>query len=302
MAQHSFHDSGNFTFKRVVNAIEALRTSRMNQYKRQHPSGKRFTQQELNDMACPTYKNYLDGRSRRMPSRQTLLDISIYLECTPAERDYLLQLAYYLPEPTFDHAEPSTSLLTKGRALMRDLQLPSLLVTRDYRVHTVCPNFSTLLGTPHIASISEHQRNLFQLLYNRSLSPNLNETTREKLLYGFVGHLKLRNALYEQHTWYKELTDTVRQHMLLRKWWRDIKPHDLSHIHMTGCVDWADGADIAFTIVKTPVDDAKTTYMLTLLPSNERARTLFEEIGCKQTPSQSAICRAWEKTYHQPFD
>ena len=49
-------------------------------YKRQeeyrekgHPQFKRFTQQELNDEACPTYKNWLIGRSNRLPSRSLLM-------------------------------------------------------------------------------------------------------------------------------------------------------------------------------------------------------------------------------------
>src|SRR5260370_13865244 len=63
-----------------------------------HPQLKRFTQQELTDEACPTYKNLLVGRSLRVPSRETILHIAQYLECTAQERNDLLLAARYLPE------------------------------------------------------------------------------------------------------------------------------------------------------------------------------------------------------------
>src|SRR5260370_14753538 len=65
---------------------------------RPHPRLKRFTQQELTDEACPTYKNWLVGRSRRVPSRKTILQIAQYLECSALERNTLLLAARYLPE------------------------------------------------------------------------------------------------------------------------------------------------------------------------------------------------------------
>src|SRR5215472_12476161 len=83
----------------VLHAIETLRITRQQEVReRHHPLLKRFTQQELTDEACPTYKNLLVGRSRRVPSRQTIIQIAQYLECSAAQRNHLLLAARYLPE------------------------------------------------------------------------------------------------------------------------------------------------------------------------------------------------------------
>src|SRR5690242_14077264 len=83
----------------LLGEIETLRIKRQQALrKRPHPQLKRFTQQELTDEVCPTYKNLLLGRSLRLPSRERILQIAQYLECTAAERNTLLVAARYLPE------------------------------------------------------------------------------------------------------------------------------------------------------------------------------------------------------------
>jgi hypothetical protein len=75
-------------FHQLLGAIEAVRITRQEEYcEKAHPQLKRFTQQELNDEACPTYKNWLIGRSNRLPSRSMLMTIADYLECSLSERN-----------------------------------------------------------------------------------------------------------------------------------------------------------------------------------------------------------------------
>ena len=77
----------------VLDKIETLRIARQQEVRdHPHPLLKRFTQQEVTDEACPTYKNLLVGRSRRVPSRKTLVQIAQYLECSAKERNDLLLL------------------------------------------------------------------------------------------------------------------------------------------------------------------------------------------------------------------
>src|SRR5690348_11049463 len=86
-------------FHSVLHEIERLRIKRQEEGRdRPHPLLKRFTQQELTDEVCPTYKNLLVGRSHRLPSRESILQIAEYLECSAAERNDLLLAARYLPE------------------------------------------------------------------------------------------------------------------------------------------------------------------------------------------------------------
>ena len=86
-------------FHQLLGAIEAVRITRQEDYReKRHPQLKRFTQQELNDEACPTYKNWLIGRSNRLPGRSMLMTIADYLECSLSERNDLLLAAQYLSE------------------------------------------------------------------------------------------------------------------------------------------------------------------------------------------------------------
>src|SRR6266581_1008110 len=86
-------------FQQLLGAIEAVRITRQEEYREKcHPQLKRFTQQELNDEACPTYKNWLIGRSNRLPSRSMLLNIADYLECSLSQGNDLLLAAQYLPD------------------------------------------------------------------------------------------------------------------------------------------------------------------------------------------------------------
>jgi hypothetical protein len=76
----------------VLGEIETLRNIRQEEVRdRPHPFLKRFTQQELTDEACPTYKNLLVGRSQRIPSRQTLMQIADYLVGAPAASLHIAQ-------------------------------------------------------------------------------------------------------------------------------------------------------------------------------------------------------------------
>src|SRR5579884_4270691 len=99
-------------FQQLLAAIEAVRARRQEEYREQrHPQVKRFTQQELNDEVCPTYKNWLIGRSNRLPDRSMLMTIADYLECRLSERNDLLLAAQYLPEqPEWEGAELQRAL------------------------------------------------------------------------------------------------------------------------------------------------------------------------------------------------
>lgn len=49
---------------RLINEIEVLRIQRQEQRHHRHALQKTFSQQELNDTAFPSYRNYLSNRTR----------------------------------------------------------------------------------------------------------------------------------------------------------------------------------------------------------------------------------------------
>lgn len=110
----------------ITGTIEAIRAQRRERHKAQpHPLGKRFSQEELGEYAYPSYKNLLQGRTRRMPDRAALLRIADYLECSFAERAELLNAAQYAPEV------PRTQQRKQITALSVDFSLSPALAGID---------------------------------------------------------------------------------------------------------------------------------------------------------------------------
>src|SRR5690242_10096427 len=106
----------------LLGEIERVRINRQQHSKEySHPQLKRFIQQELTDEACPTYKNLLVGRSLRVPSRESIVQIAHYLECTAAECNSLLVAAGYLPQTLELEGFELKFALEQAQHLMRTL-------------------------------------------------------------------------------------------------------------------------------------------------------------------------------------
>jgi hypothetical protein len=91
------------------------------------PSSNGLREPELTDEACPTYKNLLVGRSQRIPSRQTLMQIAEYLECSMESRNNLLLAARYLAfKPRIGRRRAQDHMRT-GQAVDGNTPLSSLV-------------------------------------------------------------------------------------------------------------------------------------------------------------------------------
>src|SRR5690242_19031375 len=122
-------------FHQLLGAIEAVRIRRQEDYReKRHPQLKRFTQEELTDEACPTYKNWLRGRSHRLPSRSLLMQIADYLECSLSERNDLLLAAHYLPEQPAWEGEELLRALEQAQQIMETLPYPAIVVTHTFQI------------------------------------------------------------------------------------------------------------------------------------------------------------------------
>jgi hypothetical protein len=143
----------------ILEEIEVLRIARQEEVRdRPHPFLKRFTQQELTDEACPTYKNLLVGRSQRIPSRQTLMQIADYLECGIAQRNNLLLAARYLPESLELAGSELWLALEQARHLMGTLPYPAMLVTHTLDIEAINELFQSLFAFPPLTAIPRAQR------------------------------------------------------------------------------------------------------------------------------------------------
>ena len=197
-------------FHQLLGAIETARHKRQEDYsEKSHPQLKRFTQQELNDEACPTYKNWLIGRTNRLPSRSTLMQIADYLECSLSERNDILLAAQYLPEQPAWEGDALRRALEQAQQTMETLPYPAIVITHRFQVQAANEFFLRLLDVPPLETLPLHQRTMIHFLLNpvfraRSLINTEAYTAWQKhVIYG-LQQFKQQNELSQYDAWYQQ--------------------------------------------------------------------------------------------------
>ena len=214
----------------LIVEIEKIRLRRWEYYRTTpHPQQKRFTQEDLNDSVCPSYKNYLKKRSQRLPSRKMVMDIADYLECTIHERNTLLLAAHYVPmliDPTGSHLE---QLLDIGRSVVQQLAVPAMLCTRDWTIHTTNEAYRRIWGMPPLQELAPYQRNSFYTLFDsvteaRHFAP-IHEHVLERAIYAF----RIHNEMYQFEDWFNNIVArcTAEWPVFQRIWHRPFDPRIL---------------------------------------------------------------------------
>jgi hypothetical protein len=197
----------------VLVEIETLRNMRQEAIReRPHPSLKRFTQQELTDEACPTYKNLLVGRSQRLPSRQTLMQIADYLECDIESRNNLLLAARYLPESLELEGDALRLAFEQGRQLMETLPYPAMLVTHTLAIEAINEPFQRFFVFPPLTAIPQTQRYVLPVFFREDLPIRKRSSFNDQAVKAWqagvsrgIQLFKQSNRLYQFEPWYQEL-------------------------------------------------------------------------------------------------
>ncbi|WP_456287188.1 hypothetical protein M1D70_15290 [Paenibacillus sp. AK002] len=271
----------------VMGEIEALRMKRQQQLAdRPHPSLKRFTQQELNDEAFTSYKNLLVGRTRRIPDRQTIINIAEYLECTSDERNDLLLAAGYLPIQTELEGRALERALEWAQQTMRSIPFPAMIVTH----------------TQDIKGVNEPFRHLFDIPLDRSYDGLMN-----RIDFHFNSDLPIRprstfdNVSFEQ--WKVHAINGIhafkREHMLSRydAWYQKLfdrvqkedeylnEPASSANADQTQTIlarMESDGELVPIRYRQVSISAGSRVYpqVEVFLPVDSAARTVFENLGC----------------------
>ncbi len=157
--------------KELVNLIEEFRIRRQADAAEQlHPELKTFSQRELTDVACPSYKNYLLGRTLRLPERDMVIHIAEYLECTPAECDELLICAGYLPESFVLNDAQYQAAIRHAMLLMKLLPLPATVIGRYGEAIAANQAVFNKCNTSTMEELSQSQRNIISWFFDPALS------------------------------------------------------------------------------------------------------------------------------------
>ncbi|MBV9228673.1 MAG: hypothetical protein JOZ18_05105 [Chloroflexi bacterium] len=284
-----------YVFHDVLNEIERLRIRRQEEVRdRPHPLLKRFTQQELTDEACPTYKNLLVGRSRRVPSRERILRIAEYLECSAAERNDLLLAARYLPE-SLELAGPQLrQALEQARRLMETLPHPAMIVTHTLHVEAVNEAFQRLFEFPPLTAIPQEQRHIFHFFFQHDLPMRERSTFNDQAVKVWqagvsrsIQLFKSSNVLYRWEPWYQELVEHLCDVVDFRRYWeRDTKMLDQqdmpSKLLLSRNAATGEMLPIQLRHVRISVCSQMYPCIMTFFPLDEAARVVFTSLGCAE--------------------
>ncbi len=277
-------------FYQLLGAIEAVRLKRQEEYReKHHPQLKRFTQQELNDEVCPTYKNWLIGRSNRLPDRSMLMTIADYLECRLSERNDLLLAAQYLPEqPEWEGAELQRAL-EQAQQIMETLPYPAAVVMHTFQVQAANEFFLRLLELPPLATIPPHQRSTIHFLFHpdfcrrSTLNAEARALWQQHALSG-IQLFKRQNMLFRYDAWYQQSVQQWCEIPGFQEYWeraqevtrQEVAPTKLvlARIATTGEV-----LPIRIRHMFVSISGKTSPAVSAFLPVDEAARAVFASFG-----------------------
>jgi hypothetical protein len=190
---------------------------------------KRWTREELCDVAHSSYKALLKGSIRRPPRRAVVLAIADYLECTLAERNRLLVAAQYAPQQPYLTGADLTAVLALAQETVDYVRLPAYVVTREWDVRSTNAHLLTLFGATRtqVDAIPPEQRNILHLVFDPSLplyerlsgTREAWERTARRSIYRF----KRDNVLCQDEAWYKQRVQRLMGLPRFAEYWHQIQ-------------------------------------------------------------------------------
>ncbi|AIQ17708.1 XRE family transcriptional regulator [Paenibacillus sp. FSL H7-0357] len=281
------------TLKNLLAEVESLRVKRQQAYANQsHPLLKRFNQQELNDMACPTYKNLLTGRSHRIPDRQMIVRIATYLECTSIEQNDLLVAAGYLPFHQRLEGEAWEQALEEARQIMSSLPLPAMIVDQALAIKGVNDSFSQLFDLPaHPAFYKDlnmadlHFNSEFPVRSRSTFDAASFELWESHAIDGIQAYKTMH--IYSRHElWYKQGIRKLQKYDDFNKYWNkqpgntrnELEQHKMILAEMGNTGKWV---PIRYKQIHISTSHHMHPRIEAFLPVDDAARMVFKQLGCQ---------------------
>ena len=288
----------------ILEEIEVLRIKRQEEVRdRPHPFLKRFTQQELTDEACPTYKNLLVGRSQRIPSRQTLMQIADYLECSIESRNNLLLAARYLPESLELEGDALRLTLEQARQLMETLPYPAMLVTHTLAIEALNEPFQRFFAFPPLMAFPRTQRYVLPVFFREDLLIRDRSTFNDQAVKAWqagvsrgIQLFKQSNRLYQFEPWYQELVEQFCSVSDFRQYWKQT-PAVLDQHHVPAKLLLGRNATtgellpIQLRNIRISVCSHMYPCIMALLPLDDAARDVFASLSSAEGSPFNAVSR-----------
>lgn len=252
---------------------------------------KRFTQQELNDEVCPTYKNLLVGRSRRIPDRQMMLNIADYLECSSSERNDLLLAAGYLPVQTALSPAKLEQALEQAQHTMMALPYPAMIVTHTEDIRGYNEYCHQLFQFPQLAADGRWM-NRVDLHFSPDLPVRTRSTFDQASLEQWEAHavrgiraFKQNHMLSRHDGWYQDVVKRFGQYDVAHGHLEEAAAREEDSLELTQTIlakseaagDWT---PIQFKQFSISTGGLMYPQIQVFLPVDKAAHQVFEGLGC----------------------
>ncbi|WP_397386744.1 hypothetical protein [Paenibacillus sp. MMS20-IR301] len=272
-----------------MSEIEALRIKRRkNLADRPQPFLKRFTQQELNDEAFPSYKNLLVGRTHRIPTRQTIINIAEYLECTSDERNDLLMAAGFLPIQTELDGRLLERALEWAQLTMKSIPFPAMIVTHTQDIKGFNEPFQQLFEIPLERSL-DGLLNRIDLHFSsgfpvrsRSTFDKVSFKQWEEHIINGLQAFKREHMLSRYDVWYQKLLDRIQKYNARDYLNRQDAAEEADPVQTILARMESSGELVPVRYKQVSISAGGRLYpqIQVFLPADSAARTVFGSLGC----------------------
>lgn len=285
--------------RELVTETEAVRQKRQFQWREgNHPENKRFSQEELRDLACPSYKHLLLGNTQRLPSRALVLQIADYLECTIHETNDLLLAAQYLPEVVELRTDEEQAALAQAEAIVQMLPLPAMVVAHGFHLHFANQHYLNLVRLPSVASLSYADRMVLRFFFDpdHALYQPYHPTTSEGVagLHNMVRIYKTQHRPFRREAWLREQVHNLHSFPEFERYHQfDYIPHEQILPEGVSLVSLP-LLDMPIQQINIAVRIRSTLfpYIHIGFPNDDATHYAYQQIGCPISDNrwQNALC------------
>lgn len=265
------------------------RTAWLNEY-----GYRTWTQEECDLVGYTSYPDLRKGKIAKPPSREKVMEIANYLECTLEERNRLLLAADHPPVQPYLTGETLAPVLQIAQSISEYLPLPSYVINRDWSILFFNNYLFLLFGLcpSDIANIPQEHRSILHFIFDERLpihnrlkiNNDLWDQVARRNIYGF----KTDNLLCQNESWYKEYVARIRQIPLLDKYWDEVdtdtslgndQESKTSFLFYTTELIAAHNKIIRFRSLLTSLGNYDYPQIVSYVPADEESIRGFEELG-----------------------
>ena len=277
--------------KELLGLIEEIRYRRYQQWRnRPHPLGRTFTQLELRRDILKTYGNLLAGTSNRIPTRQQILDVAEYLECTSQERNELLLCARYLPIVTHLSANEHRLALGLAESVLALVPLPAFVSYRDWSIHRTNIYYDRLYGLPPLETLSGTQRSALGRAFDPELPVREHYSTSHenwaRIMAHYIHSFKEQYKWERYDSWYTDLQAQLDHLPDFGAMWRDERQGAPERIAVVQGQAHSIGRMLRYIHARISFGFAMFPAVVTVVPVDEATRDHFVSLGCNLHDNQ----------------